>query len=561
VLDLLPVVLYAALSWWVFRGLWADPAGRQLRWAYEDQNQHEWFLGWGAHALLHGLDPFITHLVNAPNGVNLLANTSLLGLAVPLTPITVTLGTPVAYVTVMTLGLAGTATGWYWVFRQAVGSRLGAAVGGAFCGFAPAMLSHANAHVNFTAQILIPFIVWRTVRLATGGRPLRDGIVLGLLVAWQVFIGEEILAYTALAVALFLAVCAALRPDRFRAAAGSLARGLGVTALVAGVLLAYPLWVQFRGPYSYSGLADPVVDFANDLAAFVTPLRTNPPPLENYAVNAVEQNAHFGWLLVLLVPALVVLLRRSSTAVAAALVGLLFAALSLGEEVQVAGDPTGIPGPWALAHHLPLLDHIPPSRLSLVCVPVIGLLLAMAVAELAHRRPPVRIVGAVLLVAALVPVVPAGRPTVERDDVPDFFTSGAVHRYVDDGDTVLPLPVPSPETADAYRYQAAADWSFRIPGGYFLYPRADGTGAFGAPPRPTARLIARSAAGEVVPVGELDRVTARRDLAFWGVSLVVLPADDPDARNIRGLVDLLLESRGTRVDDVIAWTVDPDATP
>ena len=71
----------------------------------------------------------------------------------------------------------------------------------------------------------------------------------------------------------------------------------------------------------------------------------------------------------------------------------------------------------------------------------------MAVAEFARRRPPVRIVGAVLLVAALVPLVPAGRPTVERNAVPDFFTSGAVHRYVDDGDTVLPLPVPSPETA------------------------------------------------------------------------------------------------------------------
>ena len=42
---------------------------------------------------------------------------------------------------------------------------------------------------------------------------------------------------------------------------------------------------------------------------------------------------------------------------------------------------------------------------------------------------------------------------------------------------------------------------------------------------------------------------------------MVLLADDPDARNIRGLVDLLLESRGTRVDDVIVWTVDPDATP
>jgi hypothetical protein len=56
-------------------------------------------------------------------------------------------------------------------------------------------------------------------------------------------------------VALFFAFCAGLRPARVRAAAGPLARGLGVTALVAGVLLAYRLWVRFRGRYSYSGLA------------------------------------------------------------------------------------------------------------------------------------------------------------------------------------------------------------------------------------------------------------------------------------------------------------------
>jgi hypothetical protein len=455
----------------------------------------------------------------------------------------------------MTLGLTGTAAGWYWVFRQVVGSRTGAAVGGAFCGFAPAMLSHANAHVNFTAQVLIPFIVWTVVRLATGRRPVRDGIVLGLLVTWQAFIGEEILAYTALAVALFIAFCGALRPAQVRRAAGPFLRGLGVTALVAGALLAYPLWIQFRGPYSYSGLAAPVVGFSNDLAAFVTPLRTNPRPLENYALNAVEQNAHFGWLLVLLVPALVVLLRRSGTAVAAVLVGVLFAALSLGREIRVAGASTGIPGPFALVRHLPPFDHIAPSRLSLVCVPVIGLLLAMGIAEVARRPMPARAVGGLLVAAALLPLVPTGRPTSVREAVPRFFTSGTVHRWVADGGTVLPLPVPSPTAADAYRYQAAANWSFRMPAGYFLYPRADGRGAFGVPARPTARLIARSAAGEVVPVSALDRAAARRDLAYWGVDVVVLPLADPDQRNMRGLVDQLLEQRATRVDDVLVWRV------
>ena len=59
------------------------------------------------------------------------------------------------------------------------------------------MVSHANGHPNFVAQFLVPVIVDRVLRLAQGRRPVRDGVVLGLLAAWQVLIGEEVLLLTA----------------------------------------------------------------------------------------------------------------------------------------------------------------------------------------------------------------------------------------------------------------------------------------------------------------------------------------------------------------------------
>ena len=59
------------------------------------------------------------------------------------------------------------------------------------------MVSHANGHPNFVAQFLVPVIVDRVLRLAEGRRPVRDGVVLGLLAAWQVLIGEEVLLLTA----------------------------------------------------------------------------------------------------------------------------------------------------------------------------------------------------------------------------------------------------------------------------------------------------------------------------------------------------------------------------
>ena len=49
----------------------------------------------------------------------------------------------------LTVGLAGTAAAWYWVLsRHLVTSRVAAWIGGLWCGFCPAMVAHANGHVE-----------------------------------------------------------------------------------------------------------------------------------------------------------------------------------------------------------------------------------------------------------------------------------------------------------------------------------------------------------------------------------------------------------------------------
>ena len=557
--DLLPPLVYLLLAGWVFRRLWADPGGSRLEWSFQDQAQHEWFLAWGAHVLTAGVQPFVTSVVNAPDGVNLLSNTSLLGLAVPLAPVTLLFGPAVTYVTAMTLGLTATGAGWYVLLRRAVDSRLGAAVGGGMCAFAPAMIAHAHAHLNFAAQFLVPWIVWAVVRLREEGRSLRRGVVLGLLVGWQFGIGAEVLTYTALATGVFVAVWALLRREQARPLLRPFARGLGAAALTAGVLLAYPIWVQFRGRYSYTGLDDVVVDFDNDLASFPSTLSDDIGPAEgNWALNVVEQNAHLGWGMVLLAGVLAVWLRRSALVTAAVVTGVLFATLSLGREVTVAGTATGVPGPWALAGELPLLDHIPPSRLSMVCIPVLGLLVAAAVARLRTGPQWRRVAGAVAIVVALLPWVPGGKQVTDRAAVPAFFTSGDWRQHVEPGATVVPVPVPRPTDVDAYAWQTAVDFEIVLPGGYFLYPQADGSGSWGAAPRPTATLLLGVEEGVPVEVTARERLAARRDLAHWQAEVVVLPVDEPRAAQLQTVLTDLLGQGPTRVDDVYLWTVPAD---
>ncbi len=59
--------------------------------------------------------------------------------------------------------MIATATAWYFVLSQVlIGARGPAWLGAGFCAFAPAMVSHANAHPNIVSQFVVPLIVWRT---------------------------------------------------------------------------------------------------------------------------------------------------------------------------------------------------------------------------------------------------------------------------------------------------------------------------------------------------------------------------------------------------------------
>jgi hypothetical protein len=109
-----------------------------------------------------------------------------------MTPITVLFGPRWSFLLFLTLGMAATGVAWYFVLsRVLVGARGPAWLGAAFCAFAPAMVSHANAHPNIVSQFVVPLIVWRTLRLAEPGRWLRNGVLLGLVIVWQAFLNLE----------------------------------------------------------------------------------------------------------------------------------------------------------------------------------------------------------------------------------------------------------------------------------------------------------------------------------------------------------------------------------
>ncbi|MGR6322703.1 hypothetical protein Q2K19_12025 [Micromonospora soli] len=571
-IDGAAVLSFVLLAFWVTARFWTNPdAG--VRDNRTDQAQFEWMMAHGARVVTDFAYPFTSDRMNVPDGVNLMANTSVLSISLPMTPITVLFGPSKAFLVFLALGMAATGVAWYFVLsRVLIGARAPAWLGAGFCAFAPAMVSHANAHPNIVGQFVVPLIVWRTLRLARPRRWLRNGVLLGVLIVWQAFLNLEILLMTAIGLGVVVAALAIGRPETRRAARPFCA-GLGVAAVVAGALLAYPLYVQFFGPGAYQGLSRLIRGYRTDLASFVAWSRESLAGDARGSVwlakNATEENAFFGWPLVVLVVALVWWLRRSVVVLGLAAVGLVFALFSLGREIRLDGHDTGIPGPWAVLEDLPILHSVVPTRWSLALTPIIGILLALGAdhaRRLARRhpaaRPQIRFATATVLTMALLPILPTPLPAVRLEPTPAFVTSGAWRPYLAGGRSVVTLPLPDTTYADPLRWSAETRLAMPLARGYFLYPDtrpgAGRVALFSAPPRPTSTFFHTiRTTGGVPPITPQDRVAAVDDLRYWRAGAVIL---DPRVRQAdalaRGMSELTgLEPRFT--GGVWLWDVRP----
>ena len=192
--------------------LWISPSGRVLSSNDDDHGFFMFVMAHGERVVFHGANPLFEARMNVPDGVNMMANTSVLALSLPFAPVTHFFGAALSVVFLLTLGLAGTAAAWYWLLsRHLVRSRVAAWIGGAWCGFCPALVGHANGHINFVSQFVVPFIVLQVIRLREPGRIVRGGVILGLLIVVQVFINEETLLFTAISLTIFLVLYAAMR--------------------------------------------------------------------------------------------------------------------------------------------------------------------------------------------------------------------------------------------------------------------------------------------------------------------------------------------------------------
>ncbi len=563
--------------------LWADPASRAVAGNMSDADLFAWFFRYAATAVAHGRLPALTTTaLNAPEGVNLMWNTFGLLPTVLLAPITLAFGPQVSLTLMATLGFAGSAAALFFVLRRWGVSAGAAGLAGAVYGFSPALLQSAIGHYDLQFAVLPPLIADRVLRLANARDRawLRDAVWLGVLCAAQVFISEEVLAGTAVAVVLLLAVLALGEARRARDRVLAVLGGLGVATGTFLVIAGYPLWIQFFGPLVQHGSRFPLTAYHTDDAAFVTPsgyllfhTASSASAAARFPYGAAEYLAYLGWPLIVALIALTVACRRHIAVASCAVVFMLLEVLSLGANVQLRTGST-VSLPWDWLTKVPLLGLGLPDRLPILADGFAAAMIGFGLDTLAARarsagRP--RLIAALWLVAvaAVLPLTPLPLPAASVPPLPAGWQAAFAALRLPPGASVLTVPVPGhfraelqsatdPLTAPM-RWQADTGNPSSLIGGYFQGPGRTGHAALDdGYLRPTAAYLDRLWLG-LRPRSVPTTAQVETDLRYWRPAAVVAVtrADSPLGRYLTRLFG----PPAIRAGQVIAWRLAASARP
>ncbi len=534
-----------ALTW----RLWADPASRVQTGDTPDVDLFAWFLRYDATAVAHGhLPALITTTMNAPRGVSVMWNTSVLLPGIVLTPVTLLAGPQVSLTVLLTLGYAGSAASLFFVLRRWDVSLGAAALGGAVYGFSPALVNSGIGHYHLQFAVLPPLIIHALLRLATGRArsvrgAVRTGAWLGLLVAAQLFTGEELLADTAVAALVLVVVLAASRPRAVAVRARDLAPGIAAGVVVMLVICGHALLVQFFGPLTQHNHPTRPDPFTNRLTFLVNPpgsllLHTqgSAAAAASYGRGLGEYLGYLGWPLLIVLSLAAVRFWPDLRARAAATLWAVLELLSLGGGTLVIGSfrvPT-----WLLPFHwlqgAPVFSQVLPDRLSILADGAAAALLAFCL-DLA--RVPARQqatswrswfiptpVLAVIAAVAIVPLIPTPVSVASVPAVPSGWQAAFARLRLAPDARVLIVPVPSGHLpqVEVMRWQAVTGEPATMIGGYFVGPDKTGQQRVYIPgPTTTAAEYLDSLWDSREHARALPHGLMRSVLAYWRPAAVI----------------------------------------
>ena len=560
----------------------------------------QWLIAWPSAALAHGHSPLLSTYLNAPGGVNLMWNTSMPFLGVAAIPLVRLLGPIHAFMILLALGFAASATAMSILLRYWRASIPAAWLGGLVYGFSSLAFAEGSAgRLNLIWSPIPPVLVALLDRLLRDERPrpLIFGTVMGLLLTAQMVINEETLPMMALLTVLAAMFAVASKAGRqlLIERLGLLVRAGVAASLTFFVFGGYPLYVEFFGPYRLTGTVQSLQQlalFRADLASPVIPglVQWFDPSWANrisaaFSNNPTEVTEYMGLPLILFLGAGSVALWRSWRVKVFNGILLLSFLLSLGPNIVVARHISSIPGPDWILNHIPLFDDIMPSRFAFGLWFAVAVLLALYVDGLtgwirgrrntpAHslrlgrairtrgtlRRLRVDLRGSaaspMLAVICLLPMLPRWPYPELPATVPTFFRSASVET-IPAGALVATYPYPVTSMAWPMDWQAFTGMQFRMLGGYVIGPDNEGAGTYFAYPNSLEYCLVNIFSKGTVLSNVCGPEEVRHTLNRLGVTVFIADESQPNVELASRVLSAAVGTGPRTSGGVLIWRCRP----
>ncbi len=575
----------AVALWW---HVWSGHPANTLTCACGDPAQQVWFTAWPAWAIAHLHDPFFSSVVNVPHGANLLSNTSGTLVGVVLAPVTWLFGPVVATNVALTLAPALSAWGCFVAIRPLVTWKWGALPAAFVFGYSSAIYSSlVFGHVSISLLVFPPllFSLLHEIVIRQEHSVRRDGLLLAALVVGQFLVSpEELFLCGIFAVVGFVAVTAVgWRQVRGRAAHALPA--LALAFVVAGALLAYPVWFALAGPQAVTGVLFAITPIAGaPLSGTVMPgaygaTANSYIRFSGYLGHDGPPPDYLGGGLLFAAAAAVVLARRRMLTWLLLLLGVVGFWFTLG--AYVVGAPAWFHHvwlPWRDLAKLPLFKEILPDQIAPFVVLFVAFLIAVGLDALyvhhrpasswlaVHRRATTIAATAAVALLALVPVfvtfdVPVAVHPVK---VPSYVRT--VARTVPARTVMLTVPFAVSGVTQPMLWQAVDDMRFDLAGAALKTPGPHG-GPVGQGAPGSARRIMTDLTipGAPEPSGTTAQITTvLQALRSWKVGRVVVAGSSRDPVYATGFLTMVLGVAPTEEAGAQVWTLQhgmPTSTP
>ncbi len=482
----------AIVLWW---HVWSGHPANTLTCACGDPAQEVWFIAWPAWAIAHLHNPFFSSLVNVPHGANLLSNTSGTLVGVVLAPVTWMFGPVAATNVALTLAPALSAWGCFVAIRPLVTWKWGALPAAFVFGYSSAVYSSLLfGHVSIALLVFPPllFSLLHEIVIRQEHSVRRDGLLLAGLIVGQFLVSPEVLFLCGVFAAVGFVAVTAVGWRQVRGRAAHALPALGLAFVVAGGLLAYPVWFGLAGPQAVTGVLFAIAPIAGvPFTGVVLPGAYGAPATDyirfsGYLGHNGPPPDYLGGGLLFAAAASLVLARRRALTWLLLLLGVVAFWFTLGSY------PRGAPGwfghvwlPWHELSKLPLFKEILPGQIAPFVVLFVAFLVAVGLDALyVHHRPAsswLAVHRRAVTVAATASVVLLAVPVFATYDVPAVVGPVKVPTYVrtvaptlPSGTVMLTVPFPISGVTQPMLWQAVDDMRFDLAGAALKTPGPHG---------------------------------------------------------------------------------------